>query len=109
VTTSCNVDHRDGNGDPISCSDATIPDPRPLTAEPVRRWWLLWSLYGLPRCSQNVYPFDDDVDACHRLIWPWQRRHVRNGSPVHDVCVSAALPDDDGWQERGNPGDESDG
>ena len=61
-----------------------------MKREPVGRWWLLWRLYGLPRCSQN-YPHDDQVDACHRLIWPWQRRHVRNGSPVHDAC--AALPD----------------
>lgn len=55
--------------------------------EPPSRWWLLWTLYGLPRCSQAWYPPDYTVNACHRLIWPWQRREVRLGHPVHVACI----------------------
>lgn len=52
----------------------------------LRWWWLSWTLYGLPRCDQH-YPFDDTVWHCHRLIWPWQRRELRGGSPVHLDCI----------------------
>ncbi len=58
-----------------------------MSREPITRWLLLWRLYGLPRCTQS-YPFDDAIDACHRLIWPWQAREVRNGSPVHLSCIA---------------------
>ena len=58
-----------------------------MRREPISRWPLLWRLYGLPRCSQAVYPSDYFVEACHRLIWPWQPREVRNGSPVHVACL----------------------
>ena len=57
--------------------------------EPVSRWWLLWRLYGLPRCSQAVYPMDYTIEPCHALIWPWQTREIRNGSPVHIRCLAA--------------------
>jgi hypothetical protein len=52
--------------------------------EPITRWLLLWQLYGLPRCSQASYP--ESAPHCNRLIWPWQPREVRNGSPVHVAC-----------------------
>ncbi len=64
--------------------------PPAVTREPMSRWWLLWTLYGVPRCSQAVYPPDYTVDACYRLIWPWQRREVRNGAPVHLTCATPA-------------------
>ena len=56
--------------------------------EPISRWWLLWRLYGLPRCSQAVLPPDRSVEHCWRLIWPWQAREIRNGSPVHMTCIA---------------------
>lgn len=65
-------------------------DEARVVIEPVGRWWLLWKLYGLPRCSQDVYPADYSIDACHRLIWPWQVREVRNGAAVHVSCIEAA-------------------
>ena len=56
--------------------------------EPITRWWLLWMLYGLPRCSQASYP--ESASHCNRLIWPWQQREVKNGHPVHLACLVAA-------------------
>ena len=61
--------------------------------EPITRWRLLWSLYGLPRCSQTLY--EATVEHCWRLIWPWQPREVRNGSPVHLACIRRTP----GWRE----------
>lgn len=55
----------------------------------IRRWLLLWQLYGLPRCSQAVPPDLLGVPHCWRLIWPWQEREVRNGSPVHTRCLAS--------------------
>ena len=59
----------------------------PMSREPIRRWRLLWNLYGLPRCSQAA--LGSDVEHCWQLIWPWQQREVRNGSPVHLACIRA--------------------
>lgn len=66
-------------------SDTTTP-----VREPITRWWLLWSLYGLPRCSQASYP--ESAPHCYRLIWPWQGREVRNGHPVHVTCLLRGQP-----------------
>lgn len=63
--------------------------------EPVARWWLLWRLYGLPRCTgiDDWHEGGVNSTACQRLVWPWQARHrADNGAVIHDGCYVA-------WQE----------
>jgi hypothetical protein len=77
-------------GETLTPTPDPLSEDTPLRREPIGRWWLIWTLYGLPRCSQAGYPAS--APHCWRLIWPWQGREIRNGSPVHVACLSEAKP-----------------
>jgi hypothetical protein len=74
--------------------------------EPPSRWWLLWSLYGLPRCSMNpdaALAGGPYVHHCSQIIWPWQERRLHDGVPIHLACLydpDDSVQGDSGLVER---------